>query len=123
MTAAAGVRAPVQNRVSGGFTSVGAAGKRYRGDRTIDGLVVTVDGRPLDARLDLKVFSHNGFEWGYEGSEPTQLALAILAEHLGDAERAKTLADQFMRDAVANFSNEWEMTGADIDALLKPAGG
>jgi len=99
-----------------------AAEQRFRGDRTIDGLVVTVDGRPLDPRLDLKTFSSNGFEWGYEGAEPTQLALAMLAAHLGDGERAKVLAERFMRVCVANFGNEWEVTGADIDALLSEAG-
>ena len=25
--------------------------------------------------------------------------------------------ERFMREAVANFGNEWEMTGADIDML------
>lgn len=90
----------------------------YRGDRTIDGLAVTADGQPLDTRSDIKTFSSTGFEWGYEGNEPRQLALAILAHHLGDAQRALALTEGFMKDAVANFNNEWEMTGEDVDALL-----
>ncbi len=92
--------------------------KTYRGDRTIDGVEVTVDGRPLDPRTDLQALSRNGFEWSYEGPEPAQLALALLAEHLGDDARAKALCQDFMKKAVANFGNEWEMTGADIDAVL-----
>ena len=58
--------------------------KHYLGDRTIDGVTVTVDGVPLDPRLQVKEFTKNGFEWSYEGPEPRQLALALLADHLGD---------------------------------------
>ncbi len=92
--------------------------KHYRGDRTIDGIEVTVDGAPLDERRDLLDLSHNGFEWSYEGPEPAQLALAILADHYGDDARAKADHKTFMRAVVANFGNEWEMSGADIDAAL-----
>jgi hypothetical protein len=94
--------------------------KSFHGDRTIDGLVVTVDGRRLDPRFDLASFTKNNYEWGYEGAEPTQLAFAILNEHLGDAARAKALAAAFMRDIVANFGNEWELSGAEIDRVLQP---
>jgi len=87
--------------------------KTYRGDRTIDGIEVTVDGAPRRPRL-----SRNGFEWGYEGAEPAQLAFALLADHWGDEGQALHHAQAFMRDVVANFGNEWEMTGADIDAAL-----
>jgi hypothetical protein len=93
--------------------------KRFCGDRTIDGVKATVDGRPLDQRLDLHRYTVNGFEWSYEGDEPRQLALAILAEHLDDATAAKALVEPFMKAVVANFGNEWEMTSADIDAALE----
>lgn len=92
--------------------------RTYVGDRTIDGVKVTVDGKPLDARLDVAAFSRNGFEWSYEGPEPQQLAFAMLIEHTGDPERARTLSEPFMRAVVANFDNEWEMTSADIEAAL-----
>ena len=92
--------------------------KRFSGDRTIDGVKVTVDGQPLDQRLDLHRYTANGFEWSYEGDEPRQLALAILAEHLSDSTGAKALVEPFMKAVVANFGNEWEMTSADIDAAL-----
>ncbi|HET7885977.1 MAG TPA: DUF6166 domain-containing protein [Bradyrhizobium sp.] len=97
--------------------------KNFVGDRTIDGIKVTVDGRPLDQRLDLHRYTVNGFEWSYEGPEPRQLALAILAEHLGDPAKAKALVEPFMKAVVANFGNEWEMTSADIDAALAAIGG
>jgi Family of unknown function (DUF6166) len=92
--------------------------KKFSGDRTIDGVKVTVDGQPLDQRLDIHRYTANGFEWSYEGDEPRQLALAILAEHLSDAAGAKALVEPFMKAVVANFDNEWEMTSADIDAAV-----
>lgn len=91
--------------------------KRYLGERTIDGIKVTVDGAALEPRRDLKALSDSGFEWTYEGDAPAQLALALLADHLDDA-RALALYEAFMGDVVANFENDWEMTGADIDAAI-----
>ncbi|WP_375592932.1 DUF6166 domain-containing protein [Algihabitans albus] len=95
-----------------------ASMKHYCGDRTIDGIDVTVDGRPLEERTDLLNLSRNGFEWGYEGPEAAQLALAILADHHHDDTRAKAEHAEFMVRVVANFGNEWEMTSADIDTAL-----
>ncbi len=92
--------------------------RKFSGDRTIDGVKAWVDGRPLDQRLDIHRYTANGFEWSYEGDEPRQLALAILAEHLGDPTKAQALVEPFMKAVVANFDNEWEMTAADIDAAL-----
>jgi hypothetical protein len=92
--------------------------KTFCGDRTIDGVKVAVDGKPLDQRLDLHRYTANGFEWSYEGPEPRQLSLAILAAHLDDAVQAKALVEPFMKAVVANFGNDWEMTSADIDAAL-----
>jgi hypothetical protein len=92
--------------------------KTFCGDRTIDGVKVTVDGKPLDQRLDIQKFTPNGFEWSYEGPEPRQLALAILADHLDDAEKAKALVEPFMTAVVANFGNDWEMNSVDIEAAL-----
>ncbi|MBB3064223.1 MULTISPECIES: DUF6166 domain-containing protein [Limibacillus] len=93
--------------------------KVYRGDRTIDGVQVTVDGKPLKERVDLKQISKNGFEWSYEGPEPAQLALAILADCAGDATALKHY-DTFMQEVVANFQNDWEMTEADVMSALEP---
>ena len=92
--------------------------KTYAGDRTIDGIIVTVDDEPLDERLDIRRYSENGFEWTYDGAESRQLALAILADHLGDANRALSLVEPFMNEVVANFDNTWEMTSDDVaDAI------
>jgi hypothetical protein len=37
--------------------------KIYEGRRTIDGLVVTVDGAPLSEHGEVKQFTRYGFEW------------------------------------------------------------
>jgi len=91
----------------------------YEGKRTIDGLVVTADGRRLDEHYEVKRFTRYGFEWTYEGESPRQLALAILFDHLGDKERAVRLSEPFMKTVVANFDNDWTLGGSDIDAFLR----
>ena len=92
--------------------------KTYQGRRTIDGLVVTVDGKPLSEHYEVERFTKYGFEWTYEGESPQQLALAILYDHLGDALRAINLSDLFMRTVIANFDNDWALTGADVNDFI-----
>lgn len=90
--------------------------RTYTGDRTIDGIEVLAEGAPLP--VGEKLFSANGFEWGYEGPEPMQLAFALLRDHLGDPGRAEALAPAFMRAVVASLANTWELSGAEIAAAL-----
>jgi hypothetical protein len=92
--------------------------KIYEGSRTIDGIVVTVDGVPLDERYDIQAFTSMGFEWTYEGKEPRQLALALLADHLGDDPKALALSKAFTQRVVAELDNDWQLTGDDIDKVL-----
>ena len=92
--------------------------KTYEGRRTIDGLVVTVDGNRLPEHYDVRRFTKYGFEWTYEGESPQQLALAILFDYLGDKDRAISLSEKFMADVVANLDNDWTLTGAQIDDAL-----
>ena len=91
----------------------------YEGKRTIDGLVVTADGKPLDEHYEVKRLTKFGFEWTYEGESPQQLALAILFDYLGEKQRAIALSERFMKTVVANFDNDWTLSGADIDAFLR----
>jgi hypothetical protein len=93
--------------------------KTYEGRRTIDGVVVTVDGQPLDEHYEVKRLTKFGFEWTYEGESPQQLALAILFDCLGDKQRAIALSAPFMKAVVANFDNDWTLNSADIDAFLR----
>jgi hypothetical protein len=63
------------------------------GIRTERGAAVVVEEdrrrRDLDPRHDSRNHSPTGFEWGYSGSGPAQLALALAADVLGDDERAQ----------------------------------
>ncbi len=93
--------------------------KTYEGRRTIDGLVVTADGNRLDERYDVRRFTTYGFEWTYEGDSPQQLALAVLVDYLGDAQRAIALSQPFMQRVIANLDNDWTLTSADIDAAIQ----
>lgn len=97
--------------------------KTYKGDRTIDGILVTVDDQPLDQRLDLKTITDDGFEWSFEGPASAQLALAIVADHTGDDALALRLHEAFMREIVANFANEWIMTSADVEDAVSALSG
>ena len=92
--------------------------KTYIGDRTIDGVVVEVNGQSLPNHTDIKQFTNADYEWGYEGLAATQLAFAMLYDHSGDASLAIRLAKPFMEEVTANFGNEWEMTTADMSAAI-----
>jgi hypothetical protein len=92
--------------------------KVYEGGRSLEGSEVTVDGKPLPPRHDLRRISKTGFEWGFDGPAPAQLALAILADHLGDTAEALQLHQAFMREVVAHLDNAWRLTSADIDRAL-----
>jgi hypothetical protein len=90
----------------------------YEGRRTIDGLVVTADGKRLDEHYEVKRYTKYGFEWTYEGESPRQLALAILYDHLGDGDRAIRLSEPFMKDVVANFDNDWTLRSDEVVAYI-----
>jgi hypothetical protein len=92
--------------------------KIYEGGRSLDGAIVTVDGVKLPPRHDLRILCKTGFEWTYEGAGPAQLALALLANHLGDDRAALAQYERFMREVVAHLDNAWRLTSADIDAAL-----
>ena len=93
--------------------------KRYEGKRQGYAVSVTVDGRRLNPRFDLWNHSPTGFEWGYGGSGPAQLALAILADHCQDDEQALNFYQRFKWAMVARFPHRsWLLTGEQIDLLL-----
>ena len=94
--------------------------KTYKGRRERHIVEVTADGRPLDPRFDLWGHSPGGFEWGYGGSGPAQLALALLADHTGDDEEAIMLHQDFKHLVVARLPfRGWELTGSQMDPWLE----
>jgi hypothetical protein len=94
--------------------------KTYEGRREGYAVIVTVDGRRLKPRLDLFNHSPTGFEWGYPGSGPAQLALAILADHLANDEQALNLHQRFKWAVIAELpSKRWTLTPPEIDQALQ----
>jgi hypothetical protein len=92
----------------------------YEGCRTKGGPLVTVNGDPLDLRLDLRNHSPDGFDWGSGGSGPAQLALALLADHLGNDEEALNLYQRFKWAVVAELPRKaWTLTGRQIAEALE----
>ena len=93
----------------------------YRGRREAIGICdvvvmdTDVDGHKLDPRFDLVNHSPTGFEWGYGGSGPAQLSLAILADYLGDDQMALDLYQDFKWDIVAQLPDVWKLTRKYIE--------
>jgi hypothetical protein len=93
--------------------------RRYEGRREGYVAEVTVNGRPLNPRLDLWNHSPSGFEWGYGGSGPAQLALALLADHLSNDDQAVILHHDFKRAVVAGLPHRgWTLTNEEIARSL-----
>jgi len=92
----------------------------YTGERIGSRVLVRVDDEPLCPRLDLCPHSPSGFNWGYRGSGPAQLALAILADHLpSDENRALAHYQRFKDHVIAHLaSDRWSLTDRDIDEVL-----
>lgn len=84
-------------------------------DRARGSVVVRVDGRLLPLRLDLANHSPTGFEFGYGGSGPAQLSLALLADALGDDDEALNWYQYFKEKVVAHMDGEeWSMTDEQV---------
>lgn len=100
--------------------------KRYHGERTPQGCKVTVNNRPLNARTDLWNHSPTGFEWGYGGSGPAQLALALVSNVLGRGkesdERAVRVHQAVKELLVARLPQKsWTMGEQEILFAIKEA--
>jgi hypothetical protein len=121
----------------------------WRGRRSSDGTCIVerhaVDDaggstQPLDPRFDLRNYSLSGFDWGYEGSGPLQLALALLADYRrtrdprpvleARAQAMDTMADsmaflghqEFMRRVVALLPYDgWQLTRSELQPGLYTA--
>lgn len=70
---------------------------------------------PLPLRLDLRNHSPTGFSWGYGGSGPSQLALALLADVFDDG-TAQRFYQDFKFGVIANLpmAERWELTEQQV---------
>jgi hypothetical protein len=98
--------------------------KIYQGTYTEHGgaVVVEEDGecRSLDPRRDLRNHSPDGFSWGYSGSGPAQLALALAADVLGDDDRAQDVYQRLKDKLIAGLPPEgWVLTETRIRAAIE----
>lgn len=91
--------------------------KIYKGYRTSQGAFVMVyrRGSGLATRLEHQVrHSPTGFEWGYGGSGPAELARCLLIDAVGEA-IADRLYQEFKRHVVAGLpENRWRLTEEQI---------
>lgn len=94
-----------------------------------EGMLAATPAQDLPPRLDLRRHSIAGFEWGYHGSGPAQLALALLAHHFrrpgsgmlkrdGD-ELACALYQWFKFEVVGGLDEPgWTLTTDDVERVL-----
>lgn len=71
---------------------------------------------PLPLRLDLANKSPTGFSWGYGGSGPSQLALALCADALGDEMAALIIHQDFKFRVLGNLPRKapWTLTAGKV---------
>lgn len=91
----------------------------YAGEQTPSrDWIATRDGVPFDPAPSQAVWNHSptGFAWGYQGSGPAQLALALLLDAGVDRERAVGLHQQFKRQIVATWPQDggWQIRRSAI---------
>jgi hypothetical protein len=80
--------------------------------------------RKLDPRTDLCNHSPTGFEWGYCGSGPAQLALALCADALGDGRRALAVYQAVDRSLLGMMPPDlWSLTADQVCQLVIAAEG
>ena len=80
---------------------------------------MTVDGQLLPSDFKQWRFTADGFEWGYDGTGPSQLAFAILADFFGDEYKALKSYKLFRDQVIAEISeDEWKLESSTIDRTL-----
>ena len=95
--------------------------KVYKGSRNEHHeLMVTVNGIPLNHRFDLFNHCREGFECGHGGVGAAQLALAMLADHLGNDRQAMTMCQSFKWEVISKLDRDhWCLTSHQIQKALR----
>jgi len=99
------------------------SGVRHEPEKgTLGDALVFVDKRKLSPVPSQKIHNHSpdGFNWGYGGSGPAQLALGILLDYYGKASEKWKLYQQFKWRVIATLPQEenWTLTGGEIDVIM-----
>lgn len=90
---------------------VGYVGMRDEDGNTWVGWYSYGRWHPLPLRLSVRGHSPTGFNWGYGGSGPAQLSLALLCHVTRNPELACQLYQRFKRAVVARLHRRrWHMT-------------
>lgn len=63
--------------------------------------------------------SPDGFNWGYGGSGPAQLALALLLQTTGSRKTATRYYQDFKWDVIAKLAEQWELTDTEISQWIQ----
>ncbi|MDL0120024.1 DUF6166 domain-containing protein [Halobacterium salinarum] len=98
-------------------------GYRQRGRAIVEKLPEQERLTP-ERSLELANHSPSGFEWGYGGSGPAQLALALLVDYTDEEDVALARYTEFKNEVVSQLDctgpdRRWRLTGSDIDAALR----
>lgn len=100
-------------------------GYRLPGDKgTVGRAIVAIheegqEPRLLDLRHDLRRHSEE-FNWGYGGSGPAQLALALAADVLGDIEAAQDVYQRLKFRVVGRLAQDgWSVTEDQIRDTIR----
>ena len=83
---------------------------------------VYIDGEPLEWSRSLVLRNHSptGVEWGYAGSGPAQLALALLIAVTGDEQGSLRRYQQFKVDLIAGAPQDgWQLPVATVQAWVE----
>lgn len=93
-----------------------------RGGRTEKKDFIITNGRRYELPLYLDEVCHSptGFNWGYVGSGPAQLAYAMLRDYGLTKEDVMTIYMAFKNDIIARFDvdGNFEITSNNIDRWL-----
>lgn len=80
-------------------------------------------GRPFDPGPSQKIDNHSpdGFMWGYSGSGPSQLALALLLDVTGDPDLAMRYHQEFKEEKIATIplDTPWVMLDLTIKSWVR----
>ena len=104
-------------------------------DDSVEYVGFRVDGRAIvlnlsehrrlspDRSLDVVNHSPSGFEWGYTGSGPAQLACGLLLDYYDDAQIARKHYIAFRNRVISQLECDgpaecWHLTGEEIDAAM-----